>query len=151
MTVQLKLMPRRMVGCGLVLAFAIVCFPAAAADPTPRLAIKGYDPVAYFTPGQPMPGSPDIALDWDGARWQFADTAHRELFRRDPDAYAPQYGGYCAMGMTTGSRGETNPEVWTIVDGKLYLNYDKATLAEWRQNEAANIAQADQNWAKTRQ
>jgi hypothetical protein len=52
--------------------------------------------------------------------------------------------------MTTGNRGETNPEVWTIVDGKLYLNYDRAAFEEWRQNQAANIAQADQNWAKTR-
>ena len=118
--------------------------PASA----PRLAIKGYDPVAYFTPGKPMPGSADITYDWDGARWQFADTAHRELFQSDPDAYAPQYGGYCMLGMTTGNRGEINPEVWAIVDGKLYLNYDKSEQDEWRQNQAANIAQADQNWAK---
>ena len=82
--------------------------------------------MSYFTPGKPMPGSADITYDWDGARWQFADAAHRELFERDPDAYAPQYGGYCALGMTTGNRGEINPEVWAIVDGKLYLNYDKA-------------------------
>ena len=114
----------------------------------PRLAIKGYDPVAYFTPGKPTPGSPDISYEWDGARWQFADTAHRELFQRDPEAYAPQYGGYCALGMTTGNRGETNPEVWAIVDGKLYLNYEQSGLDEWRQNQAANIAEADQNWAK---
>ena len=99
---------------------------AAAGERRRALAIKGYDPVAYFTPGKPTPGSPDISYEWDGARWQFADAAHRELFQSDPDAYAPQYGGYCALGMTTGNRGETNPEVWAIVDGKLYLNYDKS-------------------------
>ena len=84
--------------------------------------------MAYFTPGKPMPGSADITYEWDGARWQFADTAHRELFESDPDAYAPQYGGYCMLGMVTGNRGEINPEVWAIVDGKLYLTYDQESL-----------------------
>ena len=111
------LMSRRVVGCGLMLAWSLIGFAVAAAESGPRLAIKGYDPVAYFTPGQPLPGSPDISYDWDGARWQFADNAHRELFIRDPDAYAPRYGGYCALGMTTGNHGEVDPEAWAIVDG----------------------------------
>jgi hypothetical protein len=104
--------------------------------------------VAYFTLGKPTAGSPDISYEWDGARWQFADTAHRTLFERDPEAYAPQYGGYCALGMTMGNRGETNPEVWAIVDGKLYLNYERSGQDEWRQNQAANIAKADAQWAQ---
>ena len=71
--------------CALALtALLLAGTPVAAGEP--RLAIKGYDPVSYFTPGKPMPGSADISLDWDGARWQFADAAHRELFQRDPDA-----------------------------------------------------------------
>jgi hypothetical protein len=133
-----------------MLAWSLVGFAVAAAESGPRLAIKGYDPVAYFTPGQPLPGSPDIFYDWDGARWQFADNAHRELFIRDPDAYAPQYGGYCALGMTTGNHGEVDPEAWAIVDGKLYLNYDKAAREEWQQNQAANIAQANRVWTEQR-
>ena len=138
-----------MFACGLVLlmlaAWASPQLPPSAA---PRLAIKGYDAVAYFTLGKPTPGSADITYEWDGARWQFADSAHRELFQRDPEAYAPQYGGYCALGMTVGNRGEHQPEVWAIVDGKLYFNYDKAAREEWRQNPAANIAQADRDWAE---
>lgn len=151
MPVQLELLSRRMAGCGLALTLACLGLAVAAAETAPRLAIKGYDPVAYFTSGKPTPGSPDIAYEWDGARWQFADAAHRELFQRDPDAYAPQYGGYCAMGMTTGGRGETDPEVWAIVDGKLYLNFDRAAFQEWRQNQTANIARADFQWAKRKQ
>jgi hypothetical protein len=130
---------------------SLVAWSAAADEPASKLAIKGYDPVAYFTVGAPTPGSPDISLDWDGACWRFASAAHRELFDRDPEAYAPQYGGYCALGMTEGNRGETNPEVWTIVDGKLYLNYEPSALDEWRQNQAANIAEADRRWAEQRQ
>jgi hypothetical protein len=151
MMIELKLFSRRMMGRALVLALASIGVAATAAETTPRLAIKGYDPVAYFTPGKPTPGSPDISYEWDGARWQFADAAHRELFQRDPDAYAPQYGGYCAMGMTTGTRGETNPEVWAIVDGRLYLNFDRTAFEEWRQQQAANIARADFQWAKLKQ
>jgi hypothetical protein len=148
MKVASTFISRRALVGGLVLAASWAGVGASAGETTPRVAIKGYDPVAYFTPGKPMPGSADITYDWDGARWQFADTTHRDLFQRNPDAYAPQYGGYCALGMTTGNRGEANPEVWAIVDGKLYLNYEKSAQGEWRQNQAAHIAQADQNWAK---
>ena len=133
--------------CALALA-AVLLAGAPVAAGEPRLAIKGYDPVSYFTPGKPVPGSADISLDWDGARWQFADAAHRELFRSDPDAYAPQYGGYCMLGMTVGNRGDIDPEVWTIVDGKLYLTYDQESLDEWRRHQAANIARADRMWAQ---
>jgi YHS domain-containing protein len=148
MKVASTFLARRALVCGLAGATLLAGSAAYAGQTTPRLAIKGYDPVSYFTPGKPMPGSADISYEWDGARWQFANTAHRELFQSNPDAYAPQYGGYCALGMTTGNRGEVNAEIWAIVDGKLYLNYEKSGQDEWRENQAANIARADQNWAK---
>ena len=151
MTAPFGFVTRRAAVGGLVLAWALVGPTAMAADGGGRVAIKGYDPVAYFTLGKATPGSADIAYDWDGTRWQFADAAHRDLFRSDPDAYAPQYGGYCALGMTAGNRGEPNPEVWAIVDGKLYFNYDKAAREEWRQSTAAHIAEADRRWAEQRQ
>jgi hypothetical protein len=151
MTAPFGRVTRRAATGGLVLAWALLGSAAVAAGSGPSLAIKGYDPVAYFTLGKSKPGSPDIAYEWDGTRWQFADAAHRELFRHDPEAYAPQYGGYCALGMTVGSRGEPNPEVWAIVDGKLYFNYDEPTQEEWRQGTAANIAAADRRWAEQRQ
>jgi hypothetical protein len=146
MLVSTDLLSRRELAYGIVLALALG--DSALAESAPRVAIKGYDAVAYFTLGKPTPGSPDISYEWDGARWQFADADHRTLFERDPEAYAPQYGGYCALGMTTGNRGEPNPEVWAIVDGKLYFNYDKQSREEWRQNLDANIARADRMWAE---
>jgi hypothetical protein len=146
MLVSTDLLSRRELAYGIVLALALG--GSALAESAPRVAIKGYDAVAYFTLGKPTPGSPDISYEWDGARWQFADADHRTLFERDPEAYAPQYGGYCALGMTTGNRGEPNPEVWAIVDGKLYFNYDKQSREEWRQNLDANIARADRMWAE---
>jgi hypothetical protein len=143
---SVNFMPRRTFGCGILLAWSVAGL--AVAESGPRIAIKGYDAVAYFTVGKPTPGSADITYEWDGARWQFADAAHRTLFERDPEAYAPRYGGYCALGMTTGNRGEPNPEVWAIVDGKLYFNYDKETREEWQQDVDGNIARADRVWAE---
>jgi hypothetical protein len=151
MTAPFGRVTRRAATGGLALACSLVGFAAVAAGSGPRQAIRGYDAVAYFTQGKATPGSPGIAYEWDGARWLFADAAHRELFRNDPEAYAPQYGGYCALGMTVGDRGEPNPEVWAIVDGKLYFNYDEPTQEEWRQGTAANIAAADRRWAEQRQ
>ena len=151
MTPIFTILSRRVLIVGLGLVWSLSGWPAAAEERAPRLAIKGYDPVAYFTPGRPTPGSPDITWDWDGARWQFAEATNRELFQRDPEAYAPQYGGYCALGMTVGNRGEADPEVWAIVDGKLYLNYEKSDQEEWRERQAANIAEADRRWAEQRQ
>ena len=87
---RMKIASRRTLSVALVIAGSSIGFVADVAETTPRLAINGYDPVAWFTPGKPTPGSPDISYDWDGARWQFADAAHRELFQRDPDAYTPQ-------------------------------------------------------------
>jgi YHS domain-containing protein len=89
------LLTRRWLAFGLALVISLPGLAAVAGEGVPRLAIKGYDPVSYFSPGKPMPGSADISYEWDGARWQFADAAHRELFESNPDAYAPQYGGYC--------------------------------------------------------
>jgi hypothetical protein len=142
---------RRILGCALLLTLCLPGLAVGADEQAPRVAIKGYDPVAYFTPGKPSPGSTDISYDWEGARWQFASAAHRDLFRQDPDAYAPQYGGYCALGMVGGSRGQVDPEAWAIVDGKLYLYYERAARDEWRKNQAANIAAADRVWEAQRQ
>ncbi len=88
------------------------------------LAIKGYDPVAYFTVGKPTKGSPDITYDWADAEWRFSTTEHRDLFVADPLAYAPQFGGNCAVAAATGHRVSASPKQWRIEDGHLYLNKD---------------------------
>lgn len=113
----------------------------------PRLAIKGYDPVAYFAPGAPTPGDPRFVTVWDGARWQFASAEHQALFESDPDRYAPRYGGYCAFGVSLGKKLEIDPTQWAIIDGQLYLQSGPEGTAAWREDPAARIAEADANWA----
>jgi enamine deaminase RidA (YjgF/YER057c/UK114 family) len=115
-----------------------------------RLSIGGYDPVAYFTDGKPVPGKSEFEYMWHDARWRFASAAHRDLFVKDPEYYAPQYDGYCAMGVAWAEphKDTVDPEAWAIVDGKLYLTHSARTMAErWHPNLAENIKRADANWA----
>ena len=107
--------------------------------------IRGYDPVAYFTEGKPMPGKEDITYEWKGAKWMFATAEHRDLFAADPEKYAPQYGGYCAYAASVGWAETIDPEKWTIVDGKLYLN-DPSAYERWLSDIPNYIAKADKNW-----
>src|SRR5579859_2387614 len=112
------------------------------------LAIKGYDPVAYFEDGRPEKGNPDYQFQWKGAVWRFSSTAHRETFAKNPDRYAPQYGGFCAYGVSEGHTAPIDPEAWSIIDGKLYLNYDKQVRGDWKKDTDGRIRKADQNWPK---
>lgn len=130
---------------------AIVLYGTAfAADPAAhgelRLAIKGYDPVAYFTEARPVQGTAEFEEIWERARWRFASAANRDRFKADPDRYAPQYAGYCAFGMAKGAKFEIDPEAWIIVDGKLYLNNSKDGQKDWAKARAENIKRADANW-----
>ena len=113
-----------------------------------RLAIHGYDPVAYFTMKKPVKGKPEFSFSWHGAKWQFAVAKHRDLFARAPEQYAPQFGGFCAMAMTRGVTAEVDPKVWTIVEGKLYLNYNRKAGKEFRANVNENIRKAERAWDK---
>jgi hypothetical protein len=117
-----------------------------AAEQVP-LAIKGYDPVAYFTIGVPTHGLPDIEYEWDEHRYRFARSAHRELFKADPVRYAPQFGEFCAMALALGERDEANPEYWLISDGKLYIFGKPPPLGPvlFQQDLAGNVAKANQN------
>ena len=112
----------------------LIAAPAWAADPVYSdwlgKAIKGYDPVAYFTEGKPVEGSSDFTAEFDGATWYFASAQNRDAFVADPDKYAPQYGGYCAYAVANGSTAKIDPEAWSVVDGKLYLNYSNPVQAQ---------------------
>lgn len=112
-----------------------------------NVAIQGYDPVAYFTERQPMKGSADYAYKWLGAVWQFANDEHRQLFIANPQAYAPQYGGHCASGLAIhgGLTKDIDPEAWTIIDAKLYLNYSKETNTLLTE-DVISLEQAEANW-----
>lgn len=111
------------------------------------VAINGYDTVAYFVDGKATRGSPDHQVVWQDARWYFANDEHRQLFESDPSRYAPQFGGWCAAGIAEGQYYAVDAETWTIVDGKLYLNYDRDVEQKWREERDRNIAQAEQIWA----
>ncbi len=125
--------------------FAAAARPIAAE--TVPLAIKGYDPVAYFTDGKPVAGLPEFEFEWDERRYRFASAGHRDLFKADPVRYAPQFGNYCAMALAKGEVVVANPENWLISDSKLYV-FGKAPPmgpALFQQDLAANIVKANNN------
>ena len=128
----------------LVLPFAMAGEPAVFA--TDEGAIRGYDPVAYFTVGAATRGSDQFSAEWQGSTFRFANADNLAAFKADPAAYAPQYGGYCAYALSKGAIAGTVPEAWSIVDGKLYLNYSTAVQQRWKQDIPGNIRAANANW-----
>ncbi|WP_028079695.1 YHS domain-containing (seleno)protein [Solimonas soli] len=111
------------------------------------LALDGYDAVAYQTDHQAVPGKAEYSYRWQDASWRFASADHLKLFKADPQRYAPQYGGYCAYAV--GAKNElvdVDPEAFSVVDGKLYLNYSKDIRAKWDADRAHLIEAADRNW-----
>ena len=118
--------------------------PSVAAESVP-LAIKGYDPVAYFTVGRPVHGLPKIEYEWDEHRYRFSRPEHRELFKADPVRYAPQFAGLCAISLSRGAIVEANPEYWLISEDKLYIFGGPAGPKHFQQDLARNIAKASEN------
>lgn len=109
-------------------------------------AINGYDPVAYFTAATPTKGEMEISSSWNGATWQFSSAGNKALFDANPEKYAPQYGGYCAYAVSKGATAPTDPDAWTVVDDKLYLNFSLDVRGIWRQDVSGNISRANANW-----
>jgi len=125
--------------------------PSVAAEDgnaaTPRVAIDGYDPVAYFTDGRPIKGSAAFSLPFDEAVYYFANAEHQKMFAADPDRYAPQYSGYCTVGVSEGQKATIDPESWAISQGKLFVFHSKKALSLFAEDSAGIIAKADANWA----
>ena len=111
-------------------------------------AIYGYDTVAYFTQDKAVKGSEDFMTMWRGAEWYFSSQEHLDIFTADPEKFAPQYGGYCAYAMSDGRLVGVDEEAFTILDGKLYLNYSKSVMKEWRTNTTQFIAEGDDWYPK---
>jgi|TARA_B100001063_G_scaffold140971_1_gene131696 YHS domain-containing protein len=112
-------------------------------------ALDGYDTVAYFTSGKPVEGSQKFSTEYKGADWYFSSEKNLTLFVNNPEKYAPQYGGYCAWAVSAKSDfAPGDPHQWTIVDNKLYLNYDQEIKQRWEQDQAQHIQQADKVWPK---
>jgi hypothetical protein len=145
----------------LIAAVALLTVAAplfAADDPvkmvntdTAGLALKGYDPVAYFVEGRAVQGIAMLQHGWNGAIWRFATEANRDRFVKDPQAYAPQFGGYCAWAVSRNYTADIDPEAFDIVGDKLYLNYSKLVQLRWKVNREENIRKAGQNWPKLTQ
>ena len=141
------------VSLGVILAI-LLAFPVLAEagqrinKDSDNVALKGYDTVAYFTEGRPIKGKSEFQHDWRDAEWRFANAEHRDAFASNPEHYAPRYGGFCAAGTALGYVVRVDPEAWVIIDGKLYLNYDKGYADEFAEDAANQIARADANWEK---
>lgn len=110
------------------------------------VALKGYDPVAYFTEQRPRVGDPQYQHEWDGATYRFASPKHRDLFKADPDRYLPQYSNLCAVSVAQGVKLQGNPEYWLVVDGRLYLFGGPKGPGMMRADPVAIKSTADKNW-----
>ena len=113
-------------------------------------AIGGYDVVAYFSENKPVKGNQQYSFSWNGATWLFSSDKNKESFKLNPERYAPQYGGYCAYGLSRGYKAPTEAGAFTIVDGKLYLNYNFDVRSEWNKDQKGYIGKADKNWPEVK-
>lgn len=110
------------------------------------IAIDGSDAVAYFAEEGPVRGSEDYSLMWKGAEWRFANAENLAAFEADPEAFAPQYGGYCAWAVASNYTAATHPNAWSIYEGKLYLNANRRVRSQWEKDIPGFIEKADANW-----
>ena len=109
-------------------------------------AIKGYDPVAYFNQRKAVKGQKQWTANWNGANWYFSSAENLARFEQNPFQYAPQYGGYCAYGVSQGYLVSVDPKAWSVVNNKLYLNFSQGVKNDWLKSTEKYIALADKNW-----
>ncbi len=114
------------------------------------VALRGIDPVAYFTAGKPTAGDKQFSAKYDGATYHFASAANRSEFEKSPAKYAPAFGGFCAMGAAMGKKLDGDPAYWRIVDGKLYLNVGAPAQKRWLEDIPGNLEKANANWPQIR-
>jgi YHS domain-containing protein len=117
-----------------------------------NVAIKGYDTVAYFKKNKPILGSKDYSHQWNGATWFFSSESNKQAFVKTPESYAPQYGGYCAFGVSVPQKKiDIDPNAWHIFGSKLYLNYTKKTQTIWLEDKNGHIKAANQYWPNVKE
>lgn len=114
------------------------------------VAIKGFDPVAYFTDGAPVEGSNKFSASYKGATYHFANAKNRDAFKANSEKYVPQYGGFCAMGVALGKKLDGDPQAWRVVDNKLYLNLNKDVQKKWLEDVPGNLKTAESEWPQLR-
>jgi len=146
---------RRAIIGALTALMAAASHAAPAAEPaggkSERVALQGYDPVAYFTDGHPVKGSAEFSAAFDGATYWFRNAEHRALFTADPDHYAPRFNGYCTVMVSRGVKYEANPETWAIADGKLWVFGGPGARSAFQEKSGDIIAKATENWSEVRQ
>ena len=120
--------------------------PVVFTDFRSKLALDGYDAVAYFKDGKPTKGTAAHAATWKGATWHFSSAENKAAFEATPASFAPQYGGYCAWAVSEGYTAKGDPNHWRIVGGKLYVNYNASVQKNWEKNIPGHISRADGNW-----
>jgi YHS domain-containing protein len=132
--------------------WVVIALPALADErintTADDVAIDGYDTVAYFTDARALKGKPEFEQVWQGSRWWFTSAEHRDLFARDPERYAPQFGGFCTGGLSLGYLIEANPENWSIIDGRLYINHSQHGRDLVRADPGPVITAAEAAWAR---
>lgn len=120
---------------------------AGAFNETDEVAIGGFDPVAYMSEQKALAGSAEFTSVYKGSTFRFQSAANRDAFAASPEKFAPQYDGYCAFGVSRGYKAVTAPDAFTVVNGKLYLNYNAEVKAMWSKDVPGYIGKADRNWA----
>jgi YHS domain-containing protein len=134
----------------LLISAACAVAGAARAQTQPaRLALRGYDPVAYFEIGKPAVGRAEFEYLFDDVRYRFASAEHLTLFRADPERYAPRFGGYCAMGISQGRKFEPDPNAWVISDGRLFVFGNLGARDDFRADFVERARKARENWPAT--
>ena len=136
------------------MAVAFCCGNAAAQNMSPiagqRVALKGYDPISYFTDGKPEKGSSEFTFAFDDTTYWFKNAEHRDKFIADPERYAPQFDGFCALQLSRGLKVEADPEAWTITNGKLYVFSGKGGVPKFQEQPVAIAEKAGENWHQLR-
>lgn len=138
----------RRLACGMLVALGFLPPASARVFSDGGAAIRGYDAVAYHTEGRPVRGRAEFTHRWNGATWRFASVANRDRFAADPGRYAPAYGGFCAFAVSEGYTAPIDPHAWRIVDGRLFLNYDRAVQRRWEADIPGRIRRGDENWPR---
>ena len=125
---------------------ALADSPIAPVNTEHGLAIKGYDPVSYFTSGKPTPGLAQFSTTYKGATYRFVSAENRDRFLAATEKFVPQYGGYCAYAISLNKIADIDPDEWAIVNDKLYLNNGFLAQSLWFLDKSGNIVRGDQNW-----
>ena len=145
MTCKTSFLPT-LVGTVLATVFLVASAWAGEFFEKDGTALRGYDAVAYFMDSKPIRGSAENKAEYKGSTFHFVSKANRDTFVADPARYAPQYGGFCAFGMSGGYKAATDPAAFTVIDGKLYLNYNRDVQKQWSADIPGFVIKADKNW-----